>query len=198
MTESAVKVVNVAVGSTNPVKVNAVRLGVANALRPLPEYLDSEIQLNSCGYNVQSGVSDQPMSDEETKQGALTRAIAAFQAYVKEHGRAPEYAVGLEGGVQDDPISKEMICSAWMAVWDGSRFGSARTCSFLLPPSLSSLVRGGMELGAADDATFATVNSKQKGGTVGHLTRGGIDRTAYYVPAVELAMVPLLWKDLYT
>ena len=55
-----------------------------------------------------------------------------------------------------------------------------------------------MELGNADDKVFSTVNSKQKGGTVGKLTRGVIDRAQYYESAVILAMIPFIWPSLYT
>ena len=188
------RAIALAVGSMNPVKLNAAVTGVRNALQPL-QADGVEVELATSSYDVASGVSAQPLGTEETKTGALNRAKAAFEAYRLEHGVVPDYAVGLEGGITDD--GTEMTCSAWMAVFDGSRVGTAHTCSFLLPPAICELVRGGMELGAADDAVFGTTNSKQKGGTVGHLTRGSIDRTRYYVPAVELAMVPLLWPDLW-
>ena len=59
---------------------------------------------------------------------------------------------------------------------------------------MAQLVRDGMELGDADDEVMGTVGAKQGAGTVGALTRGVIDRSEYYEPAVVLAMVPLLWK----
>ena len=57
-----------------------------------------------------------------------------------------------------------------------------------------------MELGDADDAVFSDVNSKQKGGTVGKVTHGAIDRTAYYVHTLMLALVPFVHEGttLYT
>jgi len=181
----------IAIGSKNPVKVNSSISGVTKALQPLCP----DIQVQGTGFNVSSDVSDQPMSEIETRTGACNRARNAWNAYTAEVGNPPDYAVGLEGGIINDET--EMICSAWMAVYDGSTMGSARTCSFPLPQTIRQLVLGGMELGDADDKVFGSVNSKQAGGTVGHLSRGVIDRTAYYEPAVVLAMVPLLWPDLY-
>ena len=61
------------VGSANPVKVNAV---LAAAIET---WLDVEAQ----GFSVESGVSDQPFSDEETKQGAINRAKAALEEGLK-------------------------------------------------------------------------------------------------------------------
>ena len=50
-------------------------------------------------------------------------------------------------------------------------------------------------LGDADDAVFADTNSKQKGGTVAKVTKGMIDRTAYYEHALHLALVPFVHDE---
>ena len=50
-------------------------------------------------WPVASGVSDQPMSEEETKQGAENRAKAAAAAFAQAGESGPDFAVGLEGGV---------------------------------------------------------------------------------------------------
>lgn len=54
-----------------------------------------------------------------------------------------------------------------------------------------------MELGHADDKVFGRVDSKSRDGTVGFLTEGRIGRSEYYVHALELALVPLLWPEHY-
>ena len=190
---SSMRIVTCAVGSKNPVKCKASEEGLLKALKPTAE---EAFEVETTGYDVRSGVPNQPMGDEETKRGAVNRAKAAFAAYESDKGMAPDYAVGLEGGIIEE--GEDMICSAYMAVCNSpDRIGTARTCSFALPPAIVEKVRGGMELGDADDAVFGGTNSKQKGGTVGHLTRGAIDRSNYYTDAVVLAMVPLLWPDLW-
>jgi non-canonical (house-cleaning) NTP pyrophosphatase len=126
----------------------------------------------------------------------VNRAIAAWDAYKIKYGTNPSFSVGLEGGIliigEDD-----MDCCAWMVIYDGCKFGSARTATFSLPPAIVALVKGGMELGEADDTVFKTTNSKQKEGTVGHLTNGVISRAMYYEPAVILAFIRFNWPDLY-
>jgi inosine/xanthosine triphosphatase len=186
----------IAIGSKNPVKVNSSISGVQKALQPLCD-ADIQVSVSGTGFNVSSDVSDQPIGEMETKTGACNRARKAWDAFIAEVGKTPDYSVGLEGGIINNEDEAQMICSAWMAVYNGSSMGTARTCSFPLPEAIRQLVQGGMELGDADDKVFGGVNSKQQGGTVGHLSRGVIDRTAYYEPAVVLAMVPLLWPDLY-
>ena len=181
----------VAVGSKNPVKINSARQGIMKAFQL------NDDDINVIGFNSPSHVPDQPIGDEQTKLGAINRAKAAYSTYVVENnGVNPTFSVGLEGGIQVDK-NEDMECFAWMVIFDGKKIGSARTCSFVLPKAISTLVLSGMELGDADDAVFGVKNNKQKGGTVGHLTKGVIDRTLYYEQAIILASIPFLHEDLY-
>jgi len=170
------------VGSTNPVKIKSVKLAFETAF-PEEEF-DVE------GVSAVSGVRDQPLSSEETLQGARNRADFARQRY------EADYWVGIEGGIEDHEGVLEAF--AWMVVMgaDGT-VGKARTSSFVLPHEVSLLVRAGMELGRADDQVFNQVHSKQKNGAVGLLTNDIIDRTEYYKQAVILALVPFLKPELY-
>lgn len=189
MSASAAQKVFLAVGSKNPVKLNASLQGARKAL--------SELEVVGEGFNVPSGIPEQPFGDEQTKLGAVNRAKSAFEAYKSEKNETPTYSLGLEGGVL---VNKENVleCFAWIVVYDGKKFGHARTGSFELPEGVRRLVVDeGMELGPADDKLFGTSNSKQKGGSVGQLTRGAVDRTLYYEQAVVLAFIPFLWPELY-
>ena len=47
-----------------------------------------------------------------------------------------------------------------------------------------------MELGHADDEVFGRDNSKQQNGAIGLLTDDLVDREAYYIHAVIMALVP--------
>jgi len=197
---------HVAVGSTNPVKVDAVRTAFGTAFEQ-----NLGDALNVCGFDVPSGVADQPWGDDATRAGALNRAVSAAAAFSAAHGRGPDFAVGLEGGALDDDVAvahpdviglhSQVQCFAWMAVLrpgcGSPSWGLARTATFELPPRVVALMRGvdgkpPMELGHADDAVFGDVNSKQKGGTVSKCTSGRIDRTAYYVHALHLALAPFV------
>lgn len=180
-----------AVGSKNPVKIKAALDGAKKALQVE--------EITAFGYDVPSGVSTQPMTDHETLEGAINRARNAFNAYMDSHGKPPDFALGLEGGVAPSIVcDQDLECYAWIVIYDGKKFGRGRTGSFLLPPPVRNLIiNEGMELGAADDKFFGTTNSKQKGGSVGQLTKGAIDRTLYYEHATVLAFVPFLWNDLY-
>jgi inosine/xanthosine triphosphatase len=167
---------NIVVASTNPVKIQA-------ALEGFQRMFPAE-QFTVQGIGVPSGVSDQPMTDAETLQGARNRAATAY----KELNDA-DYWIGIEGGVEDR--AGELEAFAWVVVIsrDG-RTGKSRTATFYLPEETAKLVRRGIELGHADDQVFGRSNSKQQNGSVGLLTGDVVDRTAYYVQAVILALIP--------
>ena len=182
----------VSVGSKNPVKVGSSLSGIAEALQTAPD------NISATGLNIPSGVSDQPIGDVETRTGATNRAKGAFEEYKVQNGCYPQYGIGLEGGCSYCATDNTMECFAWIVIYDGTKFGSARTGSFSLPESITVLVRDqGLELGDADDKVFGSTNNKQSGGTVGHLTNAVIGRQEYYKHAVILAFIPFQWPDLY-
>ncbi len=164
-----------ALASKNPVKAQALRLGFG---RMFP-YLDFEIR----SLSVPSGVSDQPSSDRETLEGARQRAEGVALALPEA-----DFSVGIEGGIDD--YDGEMNAFAWVVVVGGKRRGQSRSATFPLPPAVAKLVRGGLELGEADDRIFGRTQSKQEEGAVGLLTDKAIDRTRLYEQAVALAFIP--------
>ena len=80
-----------------------------------------------------------------------------------------------------------------------SCFAGCALCSCVQEERLASPVSQGIELGVADDMVFGRVDSKRTGGSVGLLSGGLIDRTAYYEHAMILALVPFMEcnKDLF-
>lgn len=82
------------VGSGNPSKIAAVRLAFSSLYPSLPPSL-----LRVEGVAVESGVSAQPFDDQETYQGALTRARNALEKWRREmQAAAPAEAEAEEGG----------------------------------------------------------------------------------------------------
>ena len=173
----------VIVASKNPVKINATKAAFEKM------FPDEEFTFE--GVSVGSGVSDQPMSDSETFEGASNRVMNAREA-------APEadFWTGLEGGLEEK--NGEMEAFAWMVVQskDG-KIGRGRTATLFLPPAVAELVRQGKELGDADDIVFGKTNSKQANGAVGLLTHDLITRSDSYEMAMILALIPFKNKTLY-
>ncbi len=166
----------ITVASQNPVKQRASLVAFQRV------FPDQAFSVR--GIDVESGVSDQPMSKRETLQGAVNRAANARAAQPES-----DYWIGIEGGIEQTPLG--MSCFAWVQVLgrDG-RVGCGQTAVFFLPREVAELVRDGLELGEADDRVFGRVNSKQGNGAIGLLTDDAVDREAYYVQAVIMALVP--------
>lgn len=171
--DSTYKVVIIA--SKNIPKINASRDGFT---RMLPGPYDFR------GISVDSNVSDQPLSDEETLRGAMNRLKNAQLAMPEA-----DYWIGIEGGVE---MQGDTACSfAWIVVTDrDGRLGKARTSAYYLPEQTCKLLREGVELGHADDIIFGQTDSKNNQGSVGILTGGVVDRAEYYTQAVILALIP--------
>ena len=164
------------VASRNPVKIAAARAAVL-ALQP-----ESKIEIEDIA--VASGVSEQPLSDDETRRGARTRTINAYAA-------SPEadYWIGLEGGIE--VIGERLMAFAWIAVRNGSgEISDARSATLPLPAAVKALIDQGLELGDANDKVFATRNSKQGSGAYGLLTDGLYTRESIYTHTAVLAFLP--------
>lgn len=172
----------VIVASRNPVKIEAARLGF--------EKMFPTGHFKFQGISVPSGVSEQPMSNRETLDGARNRAKNARDARPEA-----DYWVGIEGGIE--PTGEDMEAFAWIVILSKDLSGKARTSTFFLPPPVVQLIREGKELGEADDMVFGHSNSKQKNGAVGILTGNAMVRSTYYAEAVVLALIPFKHLDLY-
>ena len=173
----------IVIASKNPVKINAVKIAFERMF-PQNEY-------EVIGVSVISGVSDQPMTDEETFKGAQNRVENA-RVEISD----ADYFVGIEGGIE--VINNEMQVFAWIYIksLDG-REGKGKTSCFYLPKKIAKLVKEGYELGDANDIVFNGHNLKQKNGSIGTLTGDLITRTSYYVEAVTVALIPFNNTELY-
>lgn len=166
----------VVVASQNPVKVNAT-------LDAFQEQFPAD-KIDLISADVASGVSDQPMGDEETRQGAVTRARNALS----EHPDA-DFGVGMEGGICD--VCGIAYTFAWMVVLSqAGQVSASRSMLLPLPDKVMSLVGSGIELGHAIDEVFGTQNIKQKGGAFGVLTSGRMTRQSVYVDTLFCALLP--------
>jgi len=172
---------HIVVGSTNPVKIGAVKHVLAT-VAPL-----ARIE----GVVVSSTVADQPFGDDETIRGALARARAAREAHDADLG------VGIEGGVVDEHDGTMRTC-AWAAIVDrAGRSGVGGSLALTLPPRVASLVRGGLELGHAMDRIVGEHDTKRGKGAVGILTAGIVDRQRAYEVLVSYALARFLTSELY-
>ena len=172
----------VAIGSKNPVKIEAVSRAYVEA------YPGRGMEF--IPLNAPSSVSRQPMSNEETRIGAINRAKFALEK------SGADYGVGLEGGLH--PVEGQWYCIGWVAIVDKKGVCSlGSTAMIAVPKKVMNLIFEGMELGEAADATFGAVNSKQKGGFSSFLTNGVLNRTDEYRIPVHHALSRFLHPELF-
>ena len=173
------------VASKNPVKINAV---ISATQQQFP---DASVQ----GLEVASGVSVQPMSDEETKLGAFNRAYGV-RALVKNQqlvlDNEEALFVGLEGGVFQPTFtnnSLELWSTVWAVVMDqnGNSYYS-NGARFPLPDFMSDLLLAGEEMGPALGRRLKDPDVRKKEGMIGFLTNHFTNRSDEYASVVKIAI----------
>lgn len=172
----------IAVGSKNPVKINAVKHAF--------ELVWPKKKFEVVGVKVSSGVSDQPMSDKESILGATFRAKRSMQEAKADFG------VGLEGGLQN--IGKLWFDCGWAVVMDKKgTIGIGSSARMQTPKKILNLVKRGKEIGEAMDIIFKRKNSKQAEGHFGLMTKNIVTRTDAYVDSLVFALSRFLHPKLF-
>jgi inosine/xanthosine triphosphatase len=174
--------IKIVVGSNNPVKISAAKTAICDIL--------SIKEVECVGINAPSNVSEQPMTTEETKHGAINRV-----QYCQQHTQADFY-VAIEGGV--DQFEHGPATFAFVAITDQKHMSIGRSCNLPLPLVIYQALKSGEELGHVMDRLFNTDNVKQKQGAIGLLTNGLATRESVYQQAIILAMAPFIHPELYT
>jgi inosine/xanthosine triphosphatase len=163
----------VVIASLNPAKIKAVESAFCES------FAGSTFDFE--GISVPSGVDDQPMSNDETHQGALNRVKNA-----KLVMPGADYYVGLEAGIENN------VTFAWMVIESPTHRGESRSASLMLPPEVIQKLESAHELGDVMDEVFGTQNIKQKGGAIGLLTHNILSRSCVYHQALILALIPFV------
>lgn len=166
---------DIAVGSLNPVKVEAVR----NVL----EKILGDIRITA--VDARSGVSEQPFG-EQTREGAENRAKEALG----EH----DMAVGIEAGVFEFPDGLYDIQHCCVIDKSG-RITYGQGPGFRYPDEVADKVRSGMTVGDAFKLLYGAESIGKKGGAIGMLSHGLLDRMTLTEQSVMAAMIPRIWEE---
>ncbi len=167
----------VVVGSHNPVKISAGQ-------RSISQWFDGE-HVTVEGMSVPSGVADQPMTEAETRLGAVNRVRNCLHELATQD-RSFDWVIAYEGGV--DKFADGPATFAYVAISNGSEMAVGRSANLPLPHAVYAELLEGKELGDVMDKHFGTVNIKQQGGAIGLLTKGLATRQSVYVTATIMAM----------
>ncbi len=171
------------VGSTNPVKIEAVREAFERAF--------SSNEIKVLKIKVNSGVRPTPRNEEEIIKGALNRVKNIMK---NEKG---DFYVGLEGGIVIR--EGELFIKGWVAVSDGKITSLAATIELPLPRFILN------ELNKSEDIELEDIMEKisgipdigKKEGAIGFFTRGLYTRKDAFRDAVICALSKFLRKEFY-
>lgn len=174
---------HVAVGTQNKAKLKAVEKVFNSA------YGKVAVE----GVAAESGISDQPMNDEESIRGAINRADAAL-------GEVPsaEYGVGLEGNVAE--TAGHMFLRGWVAIKKRSgETGLGHSGGLELPESIRRQILGGKELGPLIQEMLEDKDNEVRHslGTNGVLSDGLYTREDEFTHAVQCALAKFIKPELY-
>ncbi|KAJ3413395.1 hypothetical protein HDV05_008106 [Chytridiales sp. JEL 0842] len=149
----------VAVGTTNAAKLSAVQQALPQVF---PDIAPESIQVR--GVNVPSGVSNQPMSDAETLQGARNRAQHALEA-------VPGAQFGIEGGV--NPVADKWFDCGFVVVVDTKgKQGTGTSGRYELSQKIVKRLQGGEELAEVIDDLAGTTDNRSRAGAMGDYIHG--------------------------
>jgi inosine/xanthosine triphosphatase len=168
------------IGSQNKVKVEAAK----EILLEYPHLAHAEV----FGVSTESGVADQPKSLDETMQGAMNRAKAAWNDC--------DYSIGLESGLMHIPMSKTGYMDVCIcAIYDGKEFHFGFSSAWEFPDKKITdlMIKEGLDMSQAINETGLTNNPKvgSEEGAIGILTKGRLDRKEYTKQALRTALIHL-------
>lgn len=154
------------IGSKNPTKVQAVK-----NIFPM----DNEV----IAVDVASNVAQQPLTDQETIQGAINRAKGALYTGDGVIG------IGLEGGVQQTDYGL-FLCNWGALAVEGSTPIIAGGARILLPDSIAQRLIAGEELGPVMDDFTNKHQIRSHEGAIGIFTANEIKREEMFTHVVKL------------
>jgi inosine/xanthosine triphosphatase len=172
------------VGSQNPTKVQATR----RAFLDYPQFQGVVVY----GKDVESGVTDQPTSIDETLSGARNRAVNSFTDNC-------DYSIGLESGIM--PISYLInLDFTACAVYNGRKIFLGFSPAIQFPPEVNRLILD--ENHDVNEAFFKAgyTNNPKLGdgrGAIGLLTKDVMTREDYTKHAITVALAGVLNQDWY-
>ena len=138
----------VLVGSTNPVKLNAVKESFALYFE------DIIIE----GISVNSGVPAQPVNSQ-TFEGAKNRALE-LKKVNSEKNLSADFFVGIEGGIKE-AYGKWFAFGCMCIMKEDGKFSFGTSAHFELPDIVTKRLLNGEELGFVMDEIMQEKNTKQ-------------------------------------
>lgn len=172
----------IAIGSRNPFKIAAARQAFT-AIWPSQE-------LEMVATSVPSGVSDQPLTTDETIRGAINRAKTVKVAL------RPDYAVGIEAGLTK--IEDKWFVDGWVAVINQKGdIGLGGAPAMEATPGVMKLIKSGHEIGQACKVLFGEDETLNHHGYYGLLTSNLFTATDGFCDAIIMALARFIRPEAF-
>ena len=169
----------VVVGSTNPIKIQAVTEAFQEVF--------GEVEVR--GMNVDSKVADQPFK-KEVIEGAVNRAESAVMC------PGVDFGVGIEGGIMQ--LGGRWYNLGFVTIIDRKGgMGTGTSGWFECPTPILNQLKHGRELGEVIDDLTGRMDTKRQEGAIGVFTRGKVKRKDLYKQGVFMALVPFLSPEFF-
>ncbi|KAF2077825.1 hypothetical protein CYY_000870 [Polysphondylium violaceum] len=181
------KTIVVALGSENKAKIRATQLGLESIFKKNNTDNNNAVDFKVIGCSVPSGIRDQPLSDQETMQGAINRAKKAL-----ENTPEAEFGIGMEGGIHHitEPVDKWFECG-WIVVVNRNNLdelGIASTARFELPKKvMHEILVNHKELAEIMDDLTNKKDIRSNEGAMGVFTNSLLHRDLIYSHALVFA-----------
>lgn len=174
---------DILIGSKNPIKIQ----GVTKAFEDV-----FSVSINPEEQNIESGISNQPLSIEETITGAKNRAENLAKNYNNY-----EYYVGVEAGMYK--LCNEHFSITWVYIINRSgNIGIGSSTSLMVIPKVyKGVFEDQKEMGDVLDALHNRKNMKQSEGYVGIMTNNVYTRKRVIYDATYMALVRFSKKSLF-
>jgi inosine/xanthosine triphosphatase len=185
------------VGSTNPVKISAVK-------RVFSRFFPGET-LKLENYDSPSNVTKQPIGLEIVINGAINRAENALTYFLKEREIPNQeeriFAIGIEAGLVSIPRTITgyldfqycAILDQYMHLSLGSGGG------WEYPPNIIEMLKSDpdLEIGTIMAQISGDPETKYKNGAIGYYSQNKLTRPIITEQCVEMALIPYLNPELY-
>ncbi len=174
------------IGTKNTAKIGALK----EILKEYLDFKDAEV----FAKEVDTGVSHQPKSLEETIDGAIKRAKNSFNDC--------DYSVGLESGLMKVPDTKTGYMDiGCCAIFDGKIFHLGLSSAFEYPPKVLDYMLKNDKCASDAFRDLGLTDKEYIGhqeGIIGVVTKGRMDRKEQVKQSIMTALIHLENKELYS
>lgn len=149
-------------------------------------------EVNVVGFDVDSGVTDQPLDEATTIKGAINRAKEAIKKYSKKQGFI---SVGMEGGLSLVNGIYHLVCVVVIIEVNGNKYiGISKKIP--LPKKVSNEIKKGKQFGIVIRQFEKRVNKKNTK-LVEHISEL-VSRNQSFAEALNISLFQLNNKKIFT